>query len=163
MGQLAAQTGAAGEELEALGQIATQVYGAGFGENLESAAQGVATVRANTGLMGEDLKAAAQAGYLLSDVFDMDLAESSRAASALMNKFGLSAQEAYNLDRSRSSKGRQSKRGPAGRDRRVRAQVCRGGSICGTDDAGPHLRRGPGRVFHRQGGRRGEGVRHPRR
>ena len=97
MGQLAAQTGAAGEELEALGQIATQVYGAGFGESLESAAQGVATVRANTGLMGEELKAAAQAGYLLSDVFDMDLAESSRAASALMNKFGLSAQEAYNL------------------------------------------------------------------
>ena len=47
--------------------------------------------------MGEELRKATESGYLLRDTFGMDFSESSRAASALMNKFGISAQEAYNL------------------------------------------------------------------
>lgn len=96
-GQLAAQTGAAGQELEELGGIAQQVYRDNFGESLTEVASSMATVKTNTGLMGEELKAATENGYALRDTFGMEFSESSRAANALMKRFGLSADEAYNL------------------------------------------------------------------
>ena len=97
MAQLAAQTGATGEEMQELGEIAQQVYRDNFGDNLETVAADLATVRQNTKLTGDALKEAAEAGYMLQDTFDMDQAESSRAAAAMMEKFGISAREAYNL------------------------------------------------------------------
>ncbi len=97
MAQLAAQTGATGEEMQELGAIAQQVYRDNFGDNLETVAADLATVRQNTKLTGDALKEAAEAGYMLQDTFDMDQAESSRAAAAMMEKFGISAREAYNL------------------------------------------------------------------
>ena len=95
--QLSAQTGATGQELEELGGIAQEVYRNNFGESISDVNEALATTRTNTGLMGEELQKATESGYLLRDTFGMDFSESSRAASALMNKFGISAQQAYNL------------------------------------------------------------------
>lgn len=97
VGQLSAQTGATGEELNELGSIAEQVYRDNFGESLNDVATSMATVKTNTGLMGDELKAATENSYALRDTFGMEFEESSRAASALMKRFGLSADEAYNL------------------------------------------------------------------
>lgn len=97
MGQLGAQTGTSGKELERLGEIATEVYRDNFGESLEEVSANMATVQTNTGLVGDELKNATEYGYMLSDTFGMDFSESSRAASSLMEKFGISAEEAYNL------------------------------------------------------------------
>ena len=97
MAQLAAQTGANRAEMEELGEVAQQVYRDNFGESLETVAADLATVRQNTRLTGDALKEAAEAGYMLQDTFGMDQAESSRAAAAMMEKFGISAREAYNL------------------------------------------------------------------
>lgn len=97
MAQLSAQTGATGAELEALGGIARQVYRDNFGGSLQEVSADLATVRQNTGLMGDALKDAVEAGYMLKDTFGMDQVESSRAAAAMMEKFGISAEEAYNL------------------------------------------------------------------
>ena len=95
--QLSAQTGATGQELEELGGIAQEVYRNNFGDSISDVNEALATTRTNTGLMGEELQKATESGYLLRDTFGMDFSESSRAASALMNKFGISAQQAYNL------------------------------------------------------------------
>lgn len=97
LAQLGAQTGAAGEELEELGTIAQQVYRDNFGGGLDEVSADLATVRQNTGLMGDALKDAVENGYRLQDTFGMDQVESSRAAAAMMEKFGISAEEAYNL------------------------------------------------------------------
>lgn len=97
LAQLGAQTGATGEQLEELGGIAQQVYRDNFGGSLEEVSADLATVRQNTGLMGDALKDAVEAGYMLRDTFGMDQVESSRAAAAMMQKFGISAEEAYNL------------------------------------------------------------------
>lgn len=94
---LSAQTGATGQQLEELGGIAQEVYRNNFGDSISDVNEALATTRTNTGLMGEELQKATESGYLLRDTFGMDFSESSRAASALMNKFGISAQEAYNL------------------------------------------------------------------
>lgn len=97
VGQMSAQTGATGRELTELGDIAEQVYRDNFGESLNDVASSMSTVKTNTGLMGDELKAATENSYALRDTFGMDFAESSRAAAALMTRFGLSADEAYNL------------------------------------------------------------------
>ena len=97
VGQMSAQTGATGQELTELGDIAEQVYRNNFGESLNDVAASMSTVKTNTGLMGDELKAATENSYALRDTFGMEFAESSRAAAALMTRFGLSADEAYNL------------------------------------------------------------------
>ena len=48
-------------------------------------------------LTGEALERATAAGFNLRDVFDYDVSESARAASALMKNFGIDAEEAYGL------------------------------------------------------------------
>ena len=67
------------------------------GTGISDVNEALATTRTNTGLMGDELRKATESGYLLRDTFGMDFSESSRAASALMNKFGISAQQADNL------------------------------------------------------------------
>lgn len=95
--QLSAQTGATGDELAELGDIAQEVYKNNFGDNIADVNDALATTKVNTGLMGDELKKATENGYLLRDTFGMDIAESSRTASALMQKFGIDAETAYNL------------------------------------------------------------------
>lgn len=91
------KTGATGEELEELGDVAQNVYTHNFGDSLEDVAEGLSLVKQNTGLMGDELQFATEASYKLRDGFDFDMGESSRAASALMKNMGVSAEEAYNL------------------------------------------------------------------
>ena len=95
--QLSAQTGATGDELAELGDIAQEVYRNNFGDSIADVNDALATTKVNTGLMGDELKKATENGYLLRDTFGMDIAESSRTASALMQKFGIDAETAYNL------------------------------------------------------------------
>ena len=96
-GQLSAQTGATGEELTELGGIAQRVYTNNFGDNIKDVNSALATTKINTGLVGDELQRATESGYMLRDTFGMDFAESSRAASALVQKFGITADKAYNL------------------------------------------------------------------
>lgn len=95
--QMAASTGATGAELEGLRDVVKDVYGNNFGESYEDAANAVAEVSKQTGLMGEELQKATEGAFALGDTFGYEVNESTRAASALMNNFGVSAEEAYNL------------------------------------------------------------------
>lgn len=97
MGTIAAKTGAAGDKLKEFGQIATQVYGNNFGNDLNDVADGLAAIEQNTGLAGKALQEATEAGFALRDTFGFEMAESSRTAAALMKNLGVSASEAYDI------------------------------------------------------------------
>ena len=95
--QLSAATGATGDELAALGDSVKDIYAQGLGEDFADVADGLAATQQASDLTGEALERATAAGFNLRDVFDYDISESARAASALMKNFGLDAEEAYGL------------------------------------------------------------------
>lgn len=95
--QLSAATGATGDELDALGESVKDIYAQGLGEDFADVADGLAATQQASDLTGEALERATAAGFNLRDVFDYDVSESARAASALMKNFGIDAEEAYGL------------------------------------------------------------------
>lgn len=97
MGQLQASTGASAKEMERLGKVVQEVYKNNFGESMDDVADAVSEVQRNMKLSGKDLQNVTQDAIALRDVFGYDVAESSRAAEALVKNFGISGQRAYNL------------------------------------------------------------------
>lgn len=94
---LSASTDATGEELQELGDIVKNVYKSGMGESLADVSNGLATVEKISDLAGDQLESATQSAFLLSDSFEFEIGESTRAASALMKNFGLDADQAYGM------------------------------------------------------------------
>ncbi len=90
-------TGATGRELDEFMASSLDVYASSSAESLNDVAESMVAVRAATGLAGDALQEATDAALTLSNVFDFEVSESSRTASALMKNFGLSAEEAYDI------------------------------------------------------------------
>lgn len=95
--QLSAATGATGAELDSLGESVKNIYAQNLGDDFADVADGLAATQQASDLTGEALERATAAGFNLRDVFDYDVSESARAASALMKNFGIDAEEAYGL------------------------------------------------------------------
>ena len=74
-----------------------EIYKNNFGESIEDVAQSLAIVKTNTKLSGDELKLMGERALLLRDVFEFDVNESTRSAKMLMDQFGISGEEAYNL------------------------------------------------------------------
>lgn len=97
-GQIAAATGATGEELESLQGVMQEVYGNNYGDSMEDVASAVATVKQQMqGLSNEGLQSVTEGAFLLRDTFQYDVGESVRAANALVKNFGIDGDEAMNL------------------------------------------------------------------
>ena len=97
-GQIAAATGATGEELENLQGVMQEVYGNNYGDSMEDVASAVSTVKQQMqGLSDGELQSVTEGAFALRDVFQYDVSESVRAANALVNNFGISGDEAMNL------------------------------------------------------------------
>lgn len=94
---VAASTGAAGEELEGLKNTIKEVYKSNFGESMQDVADGVSIVQRNTKLAGDELTKVTKGAFALSDTFGYDVAESSRAAKAMMTNFGISGEDAMSM------------------------------------------------------------------
>lgn len=94
---IAASTGFAGEQLGDLSEIMTDIYGANLGDNLGDVADGLGIAQRNTGLMGKELEDVTKGAFALRDTFEYDIAESTRAAKALMMNFGISGEKAMGL------------------------------------------------------------------
>ena len=93
-----AATGTATEDAGQYKQVMENIYNANFGEGFEDIAAAMAEVRQQAGDLGADeLEKMTTNALALRDTFDFDVAESTRAATQLMQKFGLSSDEAYNL------------------------------------------------------------------
>ena len=94
---IAAGTGLVGDELEDMSEVLKDVYGSNFGESMEDAAAGITAVYQATGLTEDALAEATKGAYALADTFGYDVAESARAAKAMMINFGIEGDEAMGL------------------------------------------------------------------
>lgn len=94
---LQTQTGATAEEMGTLNEIMEDIYTSNFGENIEDVAKAMATVKTQTKLSGDELQNASKRALLLRDVFEFEVNESTRSAKMLMDQYGISAEEAFNL------------------------------------------------------------------
>ena len=94
---LVTKTGASNEELDSLNQTMENIYANNFGESIEDVANSMAIVKNTTGLANEELKSVTQNALLMRDTFDFEVNESIRAVNSLMDQFGITADEAYNL------------------------------------------------------------------
>lgn len=94
---LQTRTGASAEEMESLNEAMERVYANNLGDSIEDVAESMATVRVNTKLSGDELQNATERALLLRDTFEFDVNESTRSAKMLMDQYGMSAEEAYNL------------------------------------------------------------------
>ena len=97
-GNLAAATGAAGEELEGLNEAMENVYVNGFGNDIQDVADTVAVVNQNLkDLPTEQISAASEAALALRDAFDYSTEETTRAAAAIEKNFGTSVLDSFSL------------------------------------------------------------------
>ena len=95
---LAASTGASTDEMEEYETVLKKVYANNYGENFQSIADTMAVVRQQmTGISDTDMQTLTEAAFAFEDISGYSPEESLRAANSLMNQFGVTAEEAYNL------------------------------------------------------------------
>ncbi|MCE5222052.1 MAG: phage tail tape measure protein [Clostridium sp.] len=94
---LQAQTGATSEEMAKFNEQIEAVYNNNFGSSVEDVAESFSQVRQYMQGTGEDLQAVTQNAIAFRDTFGVDISESMRSVTTLMNNFGLTSEEAFNL------------------------------------------------------------------
>lgn len=92
-----AQTGFAGEELDAFKETAKDVWAEGFGDNIEEVISDMSLVQRAFGETGEELEASTKRAITMADVFDLDVAEGVAIASSVMDSFNISSEEAFDV------------------------------------------------------------------
>lgn len=101
-----AKTGASTESANEFEESMIDIYNGNYGESFEDIADSMATVKTTLGDIGTDeLEGVTQKALILRDTFDFDVNESVRAANSMMDKFGITADEAYNLIAQGAQKG----------------------------------------------------------
>lgn len=99
MGDFAAATGVATDELAEYEDAMLNIYNNNFGESFEDIADSMAQVKQimGEGMGAEELEEVTQNALMLRDTFEFDVAESVKTANSLMDQFGITSEEAYNL------------------------------------------------------------------
>lgn len=93
-----AATGTTGEDLDEFNDAMLSIYNNNFGENFEDIATSMAEIKKQAGDIGADeLEKMTTNALMLRDTFDFEVNESMRAAKMMMDQFGLTGEEAYNL------------------------------------------------------------------
>ena len=93
-----AATGTATEELEACKEVLQEIYNNNYGESYEDIADAMAQIKQQIGdIDSGTLKSMTEDAILLRDTFDYEVGETTRAAKMLMDQFGISGKEAFNL------------------------------------------------------------------
>lgn len=94
---LQASTGATDLEMKGMEESLKNIYNNNFGEDFQDIADSMALVKQNTGLVGDSLESTTKNAIMLRDTFGKDIEETTRTANGLMNQFGLTSKEAFNL------------------------------------------------------------------
>ena len=98
MAKFQAQTGASSSEMNKFKNIARDVWSNNFGENVSDVADMMARVKQQMqGISDVDLKNVTEDLITLRDVYGMDENETLRGAKQLMEQFGISSKEAFDL------------------------------------------------------------------
>lgn len=93
-----AQTGASAKEMEKFSDSIERVYSQNFGESMQDVAEAMAQVKQQTGEIDPSkLEKMTENGIALRDTFGFDLNESMRAVNMLMQQFGITSDQAFNL------------------------------------------------------------------
>lgn len=92
------KTGASAEEAEKFEDVIVSIYNGNYGESFEDIAESASIVQTVLGDMGtEGLERTTTNALVLRDTFDFDVQESVRAVNSMMDQFGITADEAFNL------------------------------------------------------------------
>lgn len=95
---LQAKIGASDDAMRKYGDVARDVFKNGWGESLADVTESIGTI---TNMLGDldqaELTNVTENAMTLRDVFGWDIQESVRAANSLMDQFGLTSDEAFNL------------------------------------------------------------------
>jgi phage-related minor tail protein len=96
---LAASLGIQAGEAAAYAEAARDVFGNNFAESVADAATGVKAIAQQLGLAADDpaLKTLTENAFRLRDVFGTDVNESVSAVKTLMENFGITADEAFDM------------------------------------------------------------------
>ena len=98
MNQLTAATGATTEKSEKWRGVLESVYKNNYGEDYGDIADGIEQITKNLGDMdSEPLQSVTESAFALRDTFGYEIPESTRAAKAMMDNFGISGDQAMNL------------------------------------------------------------------
>jgi phage-related protein len=96
--RIQASLGLTEERAKELHEVARSVWKNGFGEDVIDAGKALATVDKNMkNLNDADLKTVTEAAYTFADLWEFDIAETTRSAGALMDNFGVSGTQAMDL------------------------------------------------------------------
>lgn len=98
LSKLQAQTGITSDQLAEFEGVINNIYNSGVGESYTDIADAVGLIAQRTDdLSPENIQSLAENALYLRDTFDVEVSESMRAVNALMDNFGISADEAFNL------------------------------------------------------------------
>lgn len=98
LGKLENATNLTGKSLEDTKQAAKNLWKDGFGSDLEEATNAVIQVRNNMkGLSEEDIEQATKNAMNLANTFEADVNEVTRAGNSLMQNYGLTSKEAFDM------------------------------------------------------------------
>lgn len=101
-----AKTGESTESAEEFENAIIDIYNGNYGESFEDISESMATIKTALGDIGaEGLEKITTKAIILRDTFDMDVNESIRGVNSMMDQFGITADEAYNLIAQGSQKG----------------------------------------------------------
>lgn len=98
MNQLQASTGATAGETEKYRKVMKDVYNDNYGDNFGDIGEAIADINKNMGDMSEGrMKNVTESAFALRDTFGYEIPESTRAAKAMMDNFGISGDKAMNM------------------------------------------------------------------
>lgn len=94
---LQASTGFSDDYMQEFKGTMLDIYSNNFGESFEDIGKSMSTIGQQTGATGDELKNMTTSALALRDTFEFEVNESTRSAKMLMDQFGLSSKDAYNL------------------------------------------------------------------
>ncbi|WP_260288514.1 phage tail tape measure protein [Peribacillus aracenensis] len=105
MKQIQASTGASVAEMAEIKEASKNLYNANLGEDWNDLAQSISAAKSVTQLSGKELEKATANALVYRDVWGEDVSESIKATDTMMQNFGISSTEAYNLMAQGAQKG----------------------------------------------------------
>ena len=98
LNSIAAKTGATDDEMQGFRDTLESIYQNNYGDSLQDVADVMSVVNQQFGDISQtDMSTLTEAAFAFQDLSGYSPEESLRAANTLMNQFGLTAEEAYNL------------------------------------------------------------------
>lgn len=98
LSKLQAQTGVTGEQFEALKDTATNIFRDNYGESFEEVTDALARVKQNMHNLDQgELESVTKNALMLSNTFDAEVNEVTRAANNMMTAFGVESTKAFDL------------------------------------------------------------------